>query len=61
MVRSRQRDLRGKLGIHWGMGVVVRVSLVPVLVSLVLLLLLLEVLLPLSFCCCLMCLGGHRR
>jgi len=66
MVRSQKRDLRGKLGICMGVGVVAWVSMVGASVlSLLLLLsvlLLLLVLLPLSLLrFCLMCLGGHHQ
>jgi hypothetical protein len=59
-VRSRNRDLSGKLGTRWGMGVVAWVLTVVASVLLSLLPLLLDVSL-LSFCLCLMCLGGRRR
>jgi hypothetical protein len=60
MVRLWKRDLRGKLGICMGVGVVARVSMVGVLLLSLLLLLLVLLLLSL-FCLCLMCLGGCHR
>ena len=57
MLRSWKRDLSGKLGTHWRMGVVAQVSIVGALVLLSLLLLLVDM--SLFACClCLMCLGG---